>query len=321
MSEEQPQPTSDETTATAETSPTWHANGSGGETGAATSSATAQTSESEASPLPGDDGTGFLEQLAKAMKDTAGAERTRVTEDADRRREAYITSIHARRDMHAATMRKLSQDDLKAIESWAEGERQRIEQESERRAAGVRQDLEVSLAEHRAKVDREIEAVDSAISAYRSEVDVFFTTLDQETDPVSIAQHAARRPVFPDLEAVGAATENGGYTPVTTPAPSSGEGEGGAPVMESKASTEPRSSTKLAQAWAAWSASVVDTDGAAATDEEDAAAEAEPVPVPAGTFAPESEEDEAAVGDDDESRDQGSGGPMSWLRRDRDHGG
>src|SRR6266850_7607588 len=111
---------------------------------------------SEASPtdISGpDDNTAFLAELARAMKSTVAVERTRITQDADRRRDAHLAGIHARRESESARMRELAGDDLKAIDTWAEHERERIRHERERRAAGVRRDLETSLAEHGAKID------------------------------------------------------------------------------------------------------------------------------------------------------------------------
>jgi hypothetical protein len=91
---------------------------------------------------------------------------------------------------------------MKAIESWADGERKRIQLERHRRTTELHEDLDLSLAEHRSKIDREIEGVDAAIAAYRAEVDAFFDGLDSETDVVLIAQRAAWRPVFPTLDLV-----------------------------------------------------------------------------------------------------------------------
>ena len=46
--------------------------------------------------------------------------------------------------------------------------------------------------------------MEAAIATYRTEVDAYFEKLEGETDPVAIAQHAGQRPVFPDLDAIGA---------------------------------------------------------------------------------------------------------------------
>src|SRR5258706_44972 len=119
-----------------------------------------------------------------------------------RRRLAHIEQVRAREASEADRMRELAAEDMKAIESWADGERQRIQLERHRRATELHEDLDLSLAEHRAKIEREIEGVDKAIAAYRAEVDAFFEGLDRETDVVQIAQHAAWRPVFPTLDAI-----------------------------------------------------------------------------------------------------------------------
>ena len=151
---------------------------------------------------PADDGTLFLAELVRAMQTTAGLERARIGEDTDRRREAHIDEVRAREASEADRMRELAGEDLKAIEAWADGETKRIQRERDRREEELNADLETSLAGHRAKIDREIESVEAAIAGYRAEVDAFFEALDRETDPVLIAQQAARRPIFPKLEAV-----------------------------------------------------------------------------------------------------------------------
>ena len=152
---------------------------------------------------PADDGAAFLSELVKAMQTTAAAERTRIARDTDRRREAHLAKVQARREAESATMLSLADTDLKTIERWSDDERERIQAEHERRAAALRADLETSLAEHGAKIDREIEGVETAIATYRSETDAFFATLDHETDPVAIARHASQRPVFPVLDVIG----------------------------------------------------------------------------------------------------------------------
>jgi len=141
--------------ATADAAPTWHANGTGDEI--------AGPADPTSDITAPDDNTAFLAELAKAMKTTVAVERTRITQDADRRRDAHIAGINDRRESESAKMRELAQDDLKGIDAWAERERQRIQGERERRAASVRKDLESSLAEHRAKIDGEIQAVDAAV--------------------------------------------------------------------------------------------------------------------------------------------------------------
>lgn len=149
-----------------------------------------------------DDASVFLAELVRTLQSTAGLERVRVAEETEQRRQAHIDQIRARQASEADRMRELSDDDTKAIDAWADGETKRIQLERERRATKRHDDLSASLAEHTSKIDGEIERVETAIAAYRAEVDVFFDGLDRQTDLVLIAQQATRRPAFPMLDDV-----------------------------------------------------------------------------------------------------------------------
>ena len=268
----------------------------------AATEAAAETAAEAATPESADDGAAFLAELVRAMQTTAGAERARVGEDTDRRREAHLATIQARRESEAQRMRELADADLAAIDAWAEEERQRIQAEHDRRAAALRDDLEVSLKEHGAQIDREVEAVEGAIATYRGQVDAFFASLDAETDPVAIARHASSRPAFPALDAIG--HEAGQPTVAETP-DAEGSGEAAVGVMDSTASA------RLAESWKAWSgqrpaASDDTADGAAAADASESGE-------PADATTPVSSSDEAPV-----LQSVPISRPMSWLRRDRD---
>jgi len=269
-------------------------------------------------PVSSDEGSAFLAELAKAMQTTAATERARVSEDTDRRREAHVAEIHARRDAEIERMRELADQDSRAVDAWAERERQRVQQERQRRIQDLQADLERSLAEHRAKIDRETDGVEAAVAAYRTEVDEYFAALDRETDPVALAQRAGRRPVFPDLNAIGPdgakSTSIGDAAPPVEPSPIIG-------VMDRERPT------KLAHAWSQWNASIKAADeqtaasatptdeaaGAATEEAVDGFSESEPVGV---ASAAEGETPANAT----VHQAQGSG-PMSWLRRGGDHNG
>jgi hypothetical protein len=210
---------------------------------------------------PDEDGAAFLADLAKAMQAAAGAERTRVSEETERRRQAYLDGIRARETAEADHLREVAEDGVKGIDTWADGEIERIQRERERRILSRRRDLETSVEDHRALVAREVDAVEAAIVAYRAEIDTYFGRLDVESDPVAIANQAGSRPTFPALDAIGPNdAPTGGPTAVTAssddkaaedePPASSGEGDGPAAatgadeaaemvgVMEPDASTE-----------------------------------------------------------------------------------
>lgn len=346
MSEQQPASGSDDASAIAEPDGSWSANGTQHEDPipAVVESAVSDADPTEvtgadsteapavAATTPDDPGA-FLSELVRAMQTTASTERARIAEQTDRRREEHLAAIHARREAEAQRMRDLADDDLKAIDSWAEDERQRIQSERERRAGALSDDLQKSLAEHGARIDGEIEGVEAAIATYRVEVDAFFVALDGETDPVAIAKHASRRPVFPDLdkpvdkEAVSVtadAAQDGMSATVDSasdvPSADATTGDVAEPAAIPVMDTNPGSS--LAASFANWSGS---SPAAEADQSSDPASEPAPSSDPVSTG--DQTETEVAVAVAHGASDDGpgtilhavpSGRPLSWLRRGGD---
>ncbi len=283
--------------------------------------------EGSAAQASADEGPELLVELARVMQETVARQRVRIVEDAERRRLAHLEQVRAREASEADRMRELAAEDMKAIESWADGERQRIQLERHRRATELHEDLDLSLAEHRAKIEREIEGVDKAIAAYRAEVDAFFEGLDRETDVVQIAQHAAWRPVFPTLDAIAEpvavpAAETPKAEPSTTDVPPSGSDDSGTSgtgagtgeptvvgVMDPAASAEP------AESWAATPETSPEPVPVEASGEADQGGEAhepaEPVAATAGAS-------HSAVSSLFESVQVLR--PMAWLRREANGG-
>ena len=263
-----------------------------------------------------DDDNDFLAELVRVMQSTAGAERQRIDEETARRRDSHLAAIQSRRESEVATMRELAAEDLKSIDAWADGERQRIEQEREKRAAALQEDLETSLAEHGSKIDQEVEAVEVAITGYVSEVDAFFATIEKETDPVAIARHASRRPAFPSLDVVATTEAVSSAAATTTDARASDEAAAEAEPAAESAPTpigvmDPQSSADLADEWSRWNEGATPADAAdtpAATDEQAADADAdEAVPVAAG----DQTESSSILKSTTVHR------PMAWLLGDR----
>lgn len=274
-----------------------------------------------------DDPASFLGELVRAMQTTAVAERARIAADTDRRREEHLAAIQARRETEAQTMRSLAADDLKSIDSWADQERQRIKAEREKRAAALDDDLKKSLAEHGSKIDREVEGVESAIAAYRVEVEAFFSELDRETDPVAIARHAGKRPVFPTLEqpvaadaaAVAAASEAPPAEASTTAETPAAEAAETTPVAVMDANP----GSKLAASFPTWDGSKP-AETAAEAPVEAATAEAQAAGESGEVGAPVAAANEILIGEETPS-DPGTllhavpaGRPLSWLRRGND---
>jgi hypothetical protein len=339
MSEETPLPSADDRAVEPggeSPTPTWAANGTSGSGGEIADPALTDAGgngdiggvTTTASP---DDGSAFLANLASAMKQAATAERTRASEDVDRRRETHLAGIETRRESEAGRIQQLADDDRTAIQAWVEAEQQRIDEERGRRVSALEADLQASLAEHGAKIDAEKAQVEAAITAHRADLDAYFGKLEGETDPVAIAQGASQRPSFPDLDAIGKET---------APAVAAGEPDRMIGVMASS-----RPTTKLSQAWAAWNASTAAAEATASgTGATDVGAAEAPSPVPvAGAYVPPAPIDPqvnpvdptpppepvgvAAGGESPaeptspesapEAQPQSSFGGMSWLRRDK----
>jgi hypothetical protein len=194
-----------------------------------------------------DEGTDFLAELVQAFQTTAARERARIGEETERRRQALIDQVRGREASEVERIRELAAEDMKAIEAWVAGEKDRIRRERERRTAELNDDLELSLSEHHSKIEVEIQGVESVIATYRADVEAFFEGLDGETDLVMIAQQAARRPAFPTLESLVSAVAARAAEAETAVAETSAAGlddeddgpEGGAGSAASTEATEP----------------------------------------------------------------------------------
>jgi hypothetical protein len=270
-----------------------------------------------------DDGSKFHAELVRAMQTTAALERIRIAEDSARRRQAQIEVVRARQASEADRMRELARDDMKAIESWAAGEIKRIKHERERRAKDLNEDLDLSLAEHSSKIDQEIDGIDAAIGSYLTEVDAFFDSLAEQTDPVQIARRAAKRPAFPALDAVAVAETDEIPEPdeataevdaESSPADSEdGAADGAEPavvgVMDSSAEAEP------AESWAAPAEETAEVPAAETSSavEENAHADEDAEPVTAAVASSHS-------GGSSLFESVSVMRPMSWLRRDGGNG-
>jgi hypothetical protein len=267
----------------------------------------------------------FLAELARAMQATVAVQRVRIVDDAEQRRQAHVEQVRAREAAEADRMRELAAEDMKAIESWADGERKRIQLERHRRVAELHEDLDQSLAEHRSKIDREIEGAETAIGAYRAEVEAFFDGLDRETDVVVIAQQAAWRPVFPTLDLVAepvavpfadsATTEDS-----TTDEPPSGSDDGAADAASRDSEPEvvgvmdPGAPVEPAESWT----TSPETDREPVAAEASGDVEGREADDPAEPVTAAASANHNAVGSLFESVQVLR--PMAWLRREANGG-
>ncbi len=253
---------------------------------------------------------GLVAEFARAMHAAAAAERARISQDIDRRREAHLATVQTRRESEATRMRELADEDRASIESWVTSEQERIKTERERRITVLEEDLKTSLAEHTATFEREVEAVEAAITSHRGQLDGFFEGLDDETDPVRIAQDASNRPTFPDLDAASAATADATAVATATPDPA---------LIEPVGVMDPEPAERPAGSWIAPGEAEAKGDtGPASPSEADSSepsgvpAMSIPVGVTSGGPASSTGPSETLLQSTPVSR------PMSWLRRDHD---
>jgi hypothetical protein len=286
----------------------------------------AGASSEDVAIAPSADGE-FLAELARAMQATAAVQRGRIVEEAEQRRAAHVELIRTREAAEADRMRELAAEDMKAIESWADGERKRIQLERHRRSTELHEDLDLSLAEHRSKIDREIEGVEVAIAAYRAEVEAFFDGLDRETDVVVIAQHASWRPVFPTFDdlpepVVAASVEHDTAEASTTDEPPSGSDDAGATGAGSDDSEplvvgvmDPQAPAEPAESWTASPPSSPEPVPAEASGDIDQGDEAHEPAEPVATTAGASHNAVSSLFESVQVLR-----PMAWLRREANGG-
>ena len=215
-------------------------------TAADATAADATAADATAASATEDDPAAFLADLARVMQTAASAERIRIAEDSERRRTAHLELIRVREASETEQLTLLADGDVKAIDTWADAEIERIQSERERRITARRGELAQRLEDHRLLIGREVDAVEAAIAAYRTEVEVYFSRLDAEQDPVAIAREAGRRPVFPVLGATssdeapaGATTEPAGDAAAGSDDPPAGDAGTAMGDADSTASGQP----------------------------------------------------------------------------------
>lgn len=270
--------------------------------------------------ISSDEGSVFLAELVRAMQTTAGVERVRIDEDTERRRQAHIDQVRTREAVEADRIRELADEDMKAIEAWATGETKRIQAERKRRATERHEKLETSLAEHRSKIDQEVDRVEEAIATYRADVEAFFAGLESESDLVLIAQRAARRPTFPALDAAAQGAAMGAEPAFAEALP---------PVFD-EAATDARTGADepavvgvmdhqaLAEAFEAWSTPPATIPGPASTEPSGAAEQGEEAREPADQVSATGSPSHGSPGSLFQSLPVPR--PMSFLRRDPNGG-
>lgn len=144
----------------------------------------------------------FRDELARAMQGAAERERQRIESDVDADAAAHIEKVRTRAGAEAAELKRLAEDDVTGIRSWAKSEIERIRSDADTQIDERRDRLEQHLIHHSTIIDGEIDRVSEAVEGYRHELDTFFASLAAEREPSQIARMADTVPGPPDFELI-----------------------------------------------------------------------------------------------------------------------
>ena len=144
--------------------------------------------------------TKFLADLTRAMQAAAESSRAATLEQFQGEAKAHVEQVHARSADEAAELRKGADDDIVTIRDWSKAELARIREETERKITTRKSDLDVELEEHAARIEREIERVQSRVAGFEAEMDKFFERLLNEDDPAEFAAMAENLPEPPPFD-------------------------------------------------------------------------------------------------------------------------
>lgn len=141
----------------------------------------------------------LLGELARAMHAAATSQYERMNAELERRRAEQVETIANRASSDVERLKAASETDIAAIDSWAKAETERVELERIRRIEARREQLQGQLTRQDTIREREVFAVEAAIDAHRSEIDLFFGRMEREHDPAAIAKVASTMPGVPPL--------------------------------------------------------------------------------------------------------------------------
>jgi hypothetical protein len=147
----------------------------------------------------------LLGEFARAMHVAATSQYERMNAELERRRTVQIEASAARASAEVDNVKATSEADIGAIDAWARAETEKIKLERLRRIDARREELAGQLERQDTIKEREVAAIQVAIDAHRSEIDLFFGRMERETDPATIALVASTIPPFPQLAEVAEA--------------------------------------------------------------------------------------------------------------------
>lgn len=159
----------------------------------------------------------LLLELSRAMHRAALAQHKRMAAEVGRLRSTQGETIKARATAEAAQLQAESDHDIREIDEWAQTATELIAAERVRRIDARRERLQAQLARQDVISQRELMAVEVSLEDHEAALESFFSQLETETDPATIARLAPMLPPLPSLsEAMEAARRHaiGEFPPI-----------------------------------------------------------------------------------------------------------
>ena len=147
-----------------------------------------------------DDDADFPKRFVPAMHEAARSYRARLAEELELRRVAVMTGIRDERRADAVTARKEAAKNRRAVDAWAATAQRQIKSERQRRKVEIQADLRRTLRVQNQKAEERVKGIEAALAVYCAELDAFFDAIENERDPLTIAQQARQTPAFPELD-------------------------------------------------------------------------------------------------------------------------
>jgi hypothetical protein len=171
----------------------------------------------------------LLLELSRAMHRAALAQHKRMAAEVGRLRSTQGETIKARAAAEAAQLQAESDQDIREIDEWAQTATELIAAERVRRIDARRERLQAQLARQDVISQRELMAVEVSLEDHEAALESFFSQLETETDPATIARLAPMLPPLPSLsEAMEAARRHaiGEFPPIEDASPDTPDGAG-----------------------------------------------------------------------------------------------
>jgi hypothetical protein len=139
--------------------------------------------------------------MSRAMRAAAQAARDEALERLAAEAKQAIEQIQERGAAGTTELRRRADDDVAATREWSKAEIARIREETDRRIADRKAQLEADVERYAASIKRRTELVSESVARHDAELAAFIDRLTAEEDPARIATLAQELPEPPVLDA------------------------------------------------------------------------------------------------------------------------